>query len=328
MSATDSIKRDQELASVATMHYLQNIDQKVIATTINSSRSTVSRMLKEAVERGIVSFKINHPMTRNVLLEEQLCETFGYSEAWVTETESVITEEQKRSLGQLGAQCLSENLSLGGSLAICWGRAMRLVVENLSPEPGKQIHVIQMIGSMGTSDSKIDGVELTKLAARRLGGTYQLLNAPLAVDDAASAVSLLRQSAIAKVLESARQADCALLGLGAIESGSSALANAGFISEQEISQAMALGAVGDVSGILIDANGLEVSSDFSARVIGLGLESIRAIRTTVAVAFGRKKIPVILAASKVGMIRILITDSSTARELLTTASANPMQQEM
>jgi deoxyribonucleoside regulator len=319
----DKNNRDQELALVASMHYLQQMDQKDIATKINSSRSTVSRMLKEAVSRGIVNFTVNHPMSRNAYLEQQLCETLGFREAYVSDAENVVSEEQQRTLGKLGAQCLAGQLPEGGSLAICWGRATRLVVENLAPEPYKHLHVIQMIGSMGTSDSKIDGVELTKLAARNLRGTYELLNAPLVVDDAESASSLMRQSAILRVLKSAENADCALVGLGSIDQESSALVSAGFMSSQDASQAAELGAVGDVSGMLIDADGLQINSTFSTRVIGLSLSSIKRIRTTVAVAYGNQKVQVIHAAAKAGLINVLITDTSTARDLLVMKSIVP-----
>jgi len=321
-------RRDRELALVAGMHYLENLDQKVIATKINASRSTVSRMLKEAVERGIVTFTINHPMTRNTELENQLRSALGYQDAWVLDTENVTSQEQQRALGQLGAQCVAENLPINGSLAICWGRATRLVAENLEEVPEKRIHVIQMIGSMGTSNSKIDGVELTKLAARRLGGTYESLSAPLVVDDAVSAISLMRQSAISKVLLSAEQAECALIGLGSIDKKTSALANAGFISENEILTAIDLGGVGDVSGILIDAEGREVSSSFSSRIIGLGIERLKKIKTTIAVAYGLEKTPVIYAASKAGLVKVLITDSSTASALLKMSIRNHRKQEV
>jgi len=328
MSQEPGQRRDRELALVAGMHFLESLDQKTIAGKMNSSRSTISRMLREAIKRGIVTFTIHYPISRNTTLEGRLRSVIGYQDAWVLDTVSADSDEQQKALGQLGAECVAEKLPVAGSLAICWGRATRLVAENLEGASEKRIHVIQMIGSMGTSNSKIDGIELTKLAARRLGGTYELLNAPLVVDDAASALSLMRQSAISRVLLSAERADCALIGLGSIAQRTSALANAGFMSESEINQAIGLGAVGDVSGILMDGTGRAVSSSFSSRVIGLGVERLRRIKTTIAVAYGSDKIAIIYAASLAGLVKVLVTDSETAEKLLKLATTGESNQEV
>jgi deoxyribonucleoside regulator len=127
---------------------------------------------------------------------------------------------------------------------------------------------------------------------------------------------LMRQSAISKVLDAAEVADCALVGLGAINLNSSALVAAGYLTADEVSDALKHGAVGDVSGILIDSEGREVVSEFSSRVIGLKLPRIRKIRNTVAVAFGQDKLEIIRAAALGRYIDILVTDSSTARSLI------------
>ncbi|MEZ7826421.1 MAG: sugar-binding domain-containing protein [Aquiluna sp.] len=321
MTQLTSGGRANDLARVAEMHFIQRMDQKLIASRIHASRSTVSRMLKEAIDSGIVDFKINHPLARDSQLEKQLSKTLKLREVWVSKLESATTRDEGRIIGELGARCIDQQIPKIGSLAICWGSATKLVVESLETNPDKHVHVIQMIGSMGTSDSTNDGVELTKMAARRLKGTYELLNAPLVVDDEASALSLLRQSAISRVLDAAEAADCALVGLGAISLNSSALVAAGYLTADEVSDALVLGAVGDVSGILIDSGGKEVVSKFSSRVIGLKPPRIKNIKNTVAVAFGQDKLQIIQAAALGEYIDILITDSSTARSLISSSMA-------
>lgn len=323
MAEGSRAKRMEELARVAEMHYRERLDQKEIALRIHSSRSTVSRMLREAIDLGIVDVTIRHPFPRDTQLEQELIERFGLAEAWVLGRDSVTTDDDKLAFGALGARCIEQQLHDDSSLAICWGRATRLVVENFHAITGTRVHLIQMIGSMGTSDSQNDGVELTRLAARLLGGTYELLNAPLVVDDAVFARSLLRQSAIEKVLKAAEKADCALVGLGTIEPSSSAIRSAGYMTDDELAEARRLGAVGDVSGILIDAEGKSVTSAFSARVISLPLERLRHIGRVVGVAFGDEKAAIIRAAALSGHIRILVTDRSAARRVLEISSSEP-----
>jgi DNA-binding transcriptional regulator LsrR (DeoR family) len=316
MSEASKAGRLQELARVAEMHYKERLDQKEIAARIHTSRSTVSRMLRDAMDLGIVDVTIRHPFPRDEQLEQELLERFGLEEAWVLGRDSVTTEDDRLAFGALGARCIEEQLRDGSRLAICWGRATRLVVENLRAVDDVQVHVVQMIGSMGTSNAQNDGVELARLAARRLGGTYELLNAPLVVDDAEFAASLLRQSAIEKVLRAAEDSDCALVGLGTIDPSSSAIHSAGFMTDDELNEATRLGAVGDISGILIDAQGRSVPSSFSARVIGLSLERLRQIKRVVGVAFGVDKAHIIRAAALGGHVRILVTDRAAARRVL------------
>jgi DNA-binding transcriptional regulator LsrR (DeoR family) len=321
MSDAAKAGRLEDLARVAEMHFKEHLDQKEIAARIHASRSTVSRMLRDAVELGIVEVTIRHPFPRDHQLEQELIEHFGLEEAWVLGRDSVTTDDDRVAFGALGAQCIAEQLRGGSKLAICWGRATRLVVENLQALDGAQVHLVQMIGSLGTSSVQNDGVELARLGARRLGGTYELLNAPLVVDDAEFAKSLLRQSAIDKVLRAAESADCALVGLGTIDPSSSAIHSAGFMTDRELDEATRLGAVGDVSGILIDALGRSVTSSFSARVIGLSLERLRNIKRVVGVAFGVEKAHIIRAAALGGHIRILVTDRAAARRVLELANA-------
>ena len=321
MSEASKTDRLQDLARVAEMHFKERLDQKEIATRIHTSRSTVSRMLREAFDLGIIEVTIRHPFPRDRQLEQELIERFGLEEAWVLGRDSVATDDDRLAFGALGARCIEEQLRDGSKLAICWGRATRLVVENLQAVDGVHVHLVQMIGSMGTSNAQNDGVELARLGARRLGGTYELLNAPLVVDDAASAASLLRQSTIENVLHVAESADCALVGLGTIDPSSSAIHSAGFMTDGELEEATRLGAVGDVSGILIDAQGRSVTSSFSDRVIGLSLARLRHIKRVVGVAFGADKAHIIRAAALGGHIRILVTDRAAARRVLELANA-------
>ncbi len=55
------IDRDELLAQVARNYYEERLTQDDIARRINASRSTVSRLLQQAVDRGIVRILIDYP---------------------------------------------------------------------------------------------------------------------------------------------------------------------------------------------------------------------------------------------------------------------------
>ena len=304
------------VAEVATLHFIDRMDQKEIAERLHMSRSTVSRLVHEALDSGVVEITIKHPLPRESALEDRLLRTLGISHAWVMSGHADIQPSGSDRLGSLGASALSQRLVHDGSLAVCWGRSTRRVIEQLTPAGDKNLRVIQMIGSSGSKNQLTDGVELTRMAAHALQARYELLNAPLVADDVASAASLKNQSAIRHVLDDAQRADVALLGLGSIDRETSALHSSGYLSTEELSLAQSLGAAGDVSGILIDSSGQPISSEFSSRVIGLDVEHIRALPYTLAVAHGAHKVGIIRAAAAGGLISGLVTDEPTAHMLL------------
>ena len=64
-SLSDNEKRNM-LASVANLYYNVEMTQNQIAERFFTSRSKISRMLKEARQLGIVEIKILEPWDRNV----------------------------------------------------------------------------------------------------------------------------------------------------------------------------------------------------------------------------------------------------------------------
>ena len=65
------------LAAVANLYYNSELTQSQIAERLYTSRSKVSRMLKEARELGIVQIHIREPWERNLVYETRLKELFS-----------------------------------------------------------------------------------------------------------------------------------------------------------------------------------------------------------------------------------------------------------
>lgn len=67
----------EELIRVSQMYYDEGLNQSQIAGEVGYSRSSVSRMLTEARETGIVQITIGHPLQRLQSLEENLRDKYG-----------------------------------------------------------------------------------------------------------------------------------------------------------------------------------------------------------------------------------------------------------
>jgi DNA-binding transcriptional regulator LsrR (DeoR family) len=87
-------------------------------------------------------------------------------------------------------------------------------------------------------------------------------------------------------------------------------------SVEERERLHSAGAVGDICFQFIDGQGKLVESPLMRRVIGIDLTTLKLAPRVVGIAGGKAKIPAILAALKGNWINVLITDRSTAEQLI------------
>jgi DNA-binding transcriptional regulator LsrR (DeoR family) len=85
-----------------------------------------------------------------------------------------------------------------------------------------------------------------------------------------------------------------------------------------------VGAVGDVCGRFYDLAGAEVATPIADRVLSVGLDDLRQVPTTVAVAAGRAKGASILGALRGRLVTVLICDEQAARAALELDQQRPI----
>ncbi len=307
--------RDEVLAEVVSLYYIDGLDQGQIAKRLQVSRSTVSRMIGEARQLGIVEIRINRPLPTDAELQRSAIERYGLRGALVLSADAGSRDLLPR-VGALAAEYLERTISDDSSVAISWGTSLAATVDALRGGVRHGVKVVQMIGAAGSLDPEVDGSELARKMANRLGGSFVTLNAPLLVDDPALARALLRQRSIAGVLEQAADAEVALIGLGGMDSAISSLLRSGFASPAVLKRATRAGIVGDAAGHLLSADGETVRSELRERMIGLDEGRTRSIPTVVAVAAGTPKVAIVRAALLSGLVNVLVTDSVTMRAVM------------
>jgi deoxyribonucleoside regulator len=316
-SSTESVERLELLATVANMYYIENQDQRDIAISLDVSRSTISRMISEAHKLGIVSIRINRPMPVDAELRSRAMERYPLQEALILARPLSPTGPIGiAQVGVLAANYLGSVLPQNGTLAISWGTSIAAVVEALPEDPSRQIRIVQMIGAVGSNQPSVDGAELARSIAKKLGGPYLTLNAPLILDDPLLLKALLRQKSVASVLRAAADADVALIGLGGIDPGVSSILRAGFSTRRELLSSASDGAVGEVGGHMLDRAGNVISTDLSRRMVCLDEPGLRGINSVVAIAVGAAKAEIINAALLSGIVDVIATDADTMMAVL------------
>ena len=71
------------MVQVAQMYYMDGFTQEKIANQLGISRSSVSMILSEARDFGIVDIRIKNPQTNNDELSEKIMQTFGVPKCYV-----------------------------------------------------------------------------------------------------------------------------------------------------------------------------------------------------------------------------------------------------
>jgi deoxyribonucleoside regulator len=311
-----AVESDQLILDVATFYYEQRLTQEQIAKRINTSRSTVSRLLEEARERGIVHIKINYPWQRKYDLEEQLVTRFGLHEASVLVSEQKSEEDILRGIGELAARFLDGYIVDGQLLGISYGRSIASTVAALVPSRKVDLTVVPVIGALGSDNPAIDGPDLVRRFADAYGGEYRYFPAPLLVEDIRTRDALVQMPKVYETLNLARKADIVLLGIGTLYPGVSSEIWKGYLDERQLLRLKNQGAVGHMCGQFYDAQGQVLDLEVNRRSIGIGIQTLTAIESVIAVASGVAKTEAIFGALRGKYLNILVTDEATAKAIL------------
>jgi deoxyribonucleoside regulator len=312
--------RTDLLAQVAVWYYEDRLDQAEIAQRIGKSRSMVSRMLNEVRERGMVEIRIKYPLKRNTQLETACMDRFGLTSVWILNNPPDWSAEMRlRMLGRTAASCLQRYLRDGVRIGVAWSRTLRNMVMELSEQAIQDALVVQISGSVSTDNPTLDGPELVRILAQKIGGDYRYFPAPLVVRDPDIRRSLLRESTISEAMRLAESIDVAVCGIGTISADRSSLRSSGLIDDISFREIMDHHAVGDIIAHHFDRHGKVLPIDFNDRVIGLDPDRLKRVPNVIAVSAGEGKAMPILAAIRGGWFNVLVSDSETIEVVLALA---------
>jgi DNA-binding transcriptional regulator LsrR (DeoR family) len=317
--------RDPELlAKAARLYFVEDRSQDEVAAVLRTTRSNVSRMLKQARDLGIVEIRIVDPARRNHELELALQKRFGLVDVRVLE--ATPETDVLPGVGRLAVRWLDETLRDGQVVALSWGHTLQAVVNAVDGLSRRDVEVVQLVGGLSALDSAAAGQELVRELSERMGARHRYLHAPALFGSAEALTMMRHEPAIAQALDAAKAADIAVVGIGTPGVGSSgALVDALGLTSAQRADFDATGAVGDVCARFYDLSGREVRSIVTERVLAVTLDDLRAIPTVAGVAAGREKALGILGAARGRIIDVLICDQEAARSVLSLESNDELR---
>lgn len=313
-SYTTEAAETELMLRAAWLYHFEGLTQSVIGTTLGVSRARVIKLLKDSFEQGLVTIQMSHNFYNCLRLEGELKATFQLKDAVVVPTPR-DTAQLTTTIGQAAATYLPKVLTAGMTLGTAWGSTILATARTMKPHPLEGVSVVMMLGGIPDSLPALNPNDIARLFAERLGGRTYYLYAPTLVEKAATREALLADSAIQAPLRLAKASNVALLGAGTCGSNAT-LATTGILSGAQLAALRARGAVGDILARFFDIDGRPVPSDIDERIIGLELEDLKRIDTTILVAGGHTKVATILGALRGSYVNTLVSDEQTCHALL------------
>ncbi len=303
------------LVKVSRLYFERDMKQQEIANALAISQARVSRLIKEAKERGIVRSVVVVPTGVHSELEDELESRLSLTQAVVVDTDDARSVEQ--ALGTATADYLASTLTGDAVIGVStWSGSLISALQSMRPASKHMARsVIQMFGGVGNPDVQFEATRLTSDLARVLGAEPQFVPAPAVVGNESTARALEEDPDVRAVIEQWSQISVSLVGIGALEPSPLLARSGNAVTDEEMHELSSHGAVGDVCLRFFNQSGEPIESSFNRRVIGMSADAIRAVPRRIGVAGGASKVDAIRAAGLGGWISVLITDVDTARAL-------------
>lgn len=302
------------LAMVANLYYNSEMTQSQIAERLYTSRSKVSRMLKEARELGIVEIYIREPWERDLEYERRLKEQFRLKNVRVIKQRDTFEENGKNQVYEAAAYYLDSVIKENMVVGISWGNTLYHVVKYIAANNHKNIPitVVPIMGAAHINSPEKDGLDLSKDLASAYGGKYQYIYAPLFVKNKEVKESLIQDDNIRNALNLAKNADVILTSVGSVVHKSWS----NYLSERMLGVLEEKGVAGHIGGHFFDIHGCEPDTALVERMIGVDVDDLRRCPETICIAFGEKKAEAVLGAVSGGYIKTLIIDDRCAENIM------------
>ena len=305
---------NDEAARAGWMYYVGGLTQDQIATELGVSRQRAQRLVSRAMAEGLIHVRLNHSIGACLDLEAELTRRFGLLRCRVAPSLGPGSDGV-RAIGPAAAAELERFLRMPEPLVIGLGtgRAMRGMVDAMTPMDADQHRLVSLIGNIAP-DGSASFFDVVMRIADKVRAPHYPMPVPVISPTPAENAAFHALGPVKKVVDLARAADVIFVGVGQM-SDDAPLLKDGFVTRLELDEMQAAGAVGEVAGWVFDSKGVYLDVGTNTRTGGVrvapGLD-----RPSIGIAAGASKVPAIAAALKSRIINGLVTDEPTARALL------------
>ena len=311
--------RLEELYDAARMYYGEGQTMESIAGAMAVSRSTVSRMLRDARDAGIVQIALRPPGAHRVEeLRRAISHQYGVRARIVPVVGGDGEQERLRAVSDTAAELLDEMLVPGTTLGLAWGTTMAALLSAVRPRPIPGLRIVQLNGAINTEGSGLTYIStVLARASTAWDATVHHFPVPAFFDFAQTREAMWRERSVQRVLEIQREATVAVFSVGAFDAEvPSHVYTHNYLTADDLRSLRADGAVGDVCTVFLRADGTFRDIAMNTRGSGTSPDRLAKVPRRLLVAAGSRKARPVRAALRAGVATDLVIDEVTAESLL------------
>ncbi|MBV7411143.1 transcriptional regulator [Dermabacteraceae bacterium TAE3-ERU27] len=319
----DSANRDQKAFQAAQMYYEEGATMEAISSRLRTSRSTVSRLLTHARDRGLVTISLYPPRLSPAVLEAEIRERFGVCANVVQVNPAASERERMNLVAQVAAKQVEKITHPQTVVGVAWGTTMAAVARQLTPKPPRGIKVVQLNGAVNTAGGGMGHASaVLSQFGRALEAEVHHFVVPAFFDHVNTREWLWRERSTLRVLELQAEASLAIFGAGTFSAGvPSQVYSSGYLESSDIARLREQGVVGDVCTRFLREDGSWQDIEMNRRCSGPSPADLAQIPRRLLVVSGVDKAAALRAALHAATATDLVVDDATAQEMLARGGA-------
>ena len=297
---------DKLLTKVAWYYYIEGYTQQEIGEYLSIPRLRVNRLLDKARKAGIIQFSVREGDSKRMIVERELITQFGLKDAFVVP--SPINEQDiNESVAQAAAMYIHERLDKSGYINMGYGDTSSRILNHLANICEFPVNVVSLTGGVN--------YYLPNTRSSIFNAKLYLTPAPLLMASEDIVKAMEQEPSVRQIRHMATLAQMSIVGIGGVDSNATLLTN-GTLNHSDVLLLSMQGAVGDMLCHFIDKDGNVIQSSLERRLMSTSLEQLKEMYNSIGVAGGNTKAEAILAALKGKYLDVLITDETTASNVL------------
>lgn len=306
----------QLLHDMAKLYYMDDMTQAKIAARFGLSRPTVSRLLAEAREKGIVKIIIANPKNDTHSIESEFQRAFSLKAVKVVSVPAGDPSLALQMTAREAAHFLVDFLEPGDRIGVDWGRTLYEISRNLPPVLLSQSTVVQLCGNLDNADALTYATEIVSNFALKLSAkSAYTLPYPVIVDSRIIFDILMYDEKIRANMELADSCNKLIVNLG-VPTDASCLYKCGYLKPADLEELSKRQAVGAICCHYFNEEGEICYDQLDSRTVSIGFENIKNAPLVLSCICGSHKAKALRAALRAGLIDVLVVDSLTAAAVL------------
>lgn len=303
------------------MHYIEGKPMHQIAENLNISKSTVSRLLKRALDENVITFEIAPDFYECSQLENNIKKAYHLKDVLVVPILSNKNENTalmvKKMVALEGARYVQRIITDDDIIGLTWGGTMYHLIQYLNPCRKTNAQVITMHGSIANCDEKLSVDTLVRRAAMAFGGKNISICRNGLFEKSQDFEEYKSSEIYRKMLFFFNNIDISISGVGLLYPlTTTLLASIHYLKPSEYKELVNQKAYADIMLRFIDKEGHECDTSMKNRTLSIDLDTYKKIPRKIIVASGTEKSPSVKALLNGKLLDVLIIDQYLAKALI------------